>query len=584
MKRFLTLLLALAMLFALCACGGSDAPAAGGREENPETDEAMELYEKYRDILYALEEKNYSYATQKIAELAWEEEPKEEKAPIADLFNGTWYLGGIGDKQNPPETITLSADGKVTVGGDTLTWLENHSGDDYMSGWLLKDGVYTYAMRLQNDKEYVLPLVELCTVEKDGSNYFSDDYYGTYNSLPMAGLLMDSWSNLNEKDETMPSNFYVDRQYVRMNNNEIVWTVEESTDSKITIQIGDTHTLTAEKRDGRSFATLTEKATGNEAYYYEYESGYDRSWKEFIYPRAIQYLNDCLDDVQKNYTPGFSSYLKEESKSFSGNEAWKELYNIFAALGDYRDSAEYLARFTVLKDKYTHAERVRVDNMGNTSTNKTYEEFTYNALDQMVKGSSADLTANYGGYSNTNLYFFYDANGRLEKVQEGTGNSVSTVITLTYDAQGRVTGGDYKSNSQSHQLSYTYDAQGRLAENIVWNGSDRYKYTYTYDAAGRLTERVCWYGWNEPDYQRERYTVKYTYDASGNCTGFTQVNEYYDDWNKKFTLQETITMTYTNDAQGRPVSAVRTETNRNGESSYKSQTITYHYGDLYFFN
>ena len=138
-------------------------------------------------------------------------------------------------------------------------------------------------------------------------------------------------------------------------------------------------------------------------------------------------------------------------------------------MGDYRDSAEYLARFTVLKDKYTHAERVRVDNMGNTSTNKTYEEFTYNALDQMVKGSSADLTANYGGYSNTNLYFFYDANGRLEKVQEGTGNSVSTVITLTYDAQGRVTGGDYKSNVE--QL--LRENQKLVEANAPLNGAEK---------------------------------------------------------------------------------------------------------------
>jgi YD repeat-containing protein len=290
-----------------------------------------------------------------------------------------------------------------------------------------------------------------------------------------------------------------------------------------------------------------------------------------------------VEEQSENDTPGFWDYTVEEDVSYSGNAAWKRLYEMFTALGDYKDSAEIAGRFTILKDMYTGAENNRVDNMGNESTDREYELVKYNSQGQVTYSETRENFRLYGGYSYGELYFFYDETGRITKIQRGSGNNVSVVITPAYDDQGRMVSATYQSNDYNHELSYPYDAQGRLIENIVWNGSDRYWHTYTYDAAGNLVKDVYWYGWGS-NYQMYRYTVDYTYDAQGYLVKEVKVYESYSDYWDEYTLQKTYTWEYTNDAQGRPVRAQYTELDRDGSTSYASQTITYHYNDLYFFD
>jgi YD repeat-containing protein len=313
--------------------------------------------------------------------------------------------------------------------------------------------------------------------------------------------------------------------------------------------------------------------------------GYDRTWKEYVYPLAVKYLNECLDDLAQNRSVGFSSsYLEENSVSFSGNAAWKKLYELFTYLGDYKDSAQHAARFTILREKNAGAILTKVDNMGNTSTDKSYESYTYNVLDQVTFDYSRKAHVLFGCYQYSGLYFFYDDTGRISKVQVGTGNSISSVVTPSYDAAGRMVSANYKTNSYTHEFSYTYDAAGRLIENTVWANGDRYQYTYTYDTAGRVTQMVCWYGYSVPDYNNYRYTTTYSYDAAGFLVKEELVKESYSSWSDTFSLSGTETWVYTNDAQGRPVSAVYENLDRNGTSTYTSQTIEYVYTDLYFYN
>ena len=73
-----------------------------------------------------------------------------------------------------------------------------------------------------------------------------------------------------------------------------------------------------------------------------------------------------------------------------------------------------------------------------------------------------------------------------------------------------------------------------------------------------------------------------TYDENGFLIREDMVDAYYDSWSGTTTYRDTTTIIYTNDAQGRHISAERTSDASN--FNYKSYTITYNYEDLYFYN
>lgn len=565
MKRVVAMLLAAGMLLSLCACGAS---------------EGEKLYEKYAHIIDRLEAEDYIGVMQEVAILSNSGKEQEEKTPLSELFSGEWYLSNGEDKLNPPQKITLSADGTVTLDGTAMVWVERSRGDEYMSGYLLKGGVHTYGLELRQYHDDAVPYVQLWTLETNGQNFNTDDWVGGYYNDAMVGYLVNSWSNLDNNDQTMPRSFSVSRDVARINDTEYEWSATFSELGKLTAALGDTYTATVELRGEKPVMFLTENASGTTAAYYNYDRGLDRSWPEYIYPRAVKYLNECMEDVANNATPSFWSDLEENGENFSGNQAWKKLYETFTQLGNYKDSAELVGRFTILEQMCTGAKIARVDNLGNQSSGD-YEIFKYNAQGQMIRGQSEEIFRMYGAYENYNLYFFYDEAGRLSKVQQGSGNNISIVIAPTYDATGRMIGGDYQSNDYTHKLSYVYDDQGRLVENTVWGGSNRHQYTYTYDTEGRLVSQVRWYGWNSPEYKNYRYTTQFTYDGQGNLTEKVTVKEYYRSWEKTFEQQERTTITYTNDDQGRPISAsIKVESDDN---RYASQKVTYTYEDLYFF-
>lgn len=58
--------------------------------------------------------------------------------------------------------------------------------------------------------------------------------------------------------------------------------------------------------------------------------------------------------------------------------------------------------------------------------------------------------------------------------------------------------------------------------------------------------------------------------------------ETYKEYYGEIIYRDTTTMIYTNDAQGRHITAERTS-DENG-FNYQSYTITYNYEDLYFYN
>ena len=587
MKRILAMLLACVMLLALCACDSSGTSGEPGNAGGAYEDEVFMLFDKYDDIIYALENGEYTYAIQQIVQMS--NQGREDLTSMDQIFQAEWYPEKDIDRDVPAK-ITVSEGGAVEIDGKAYTFLLEYSSSEQLGGWLMEDGTCRYRVSVNFEDGWTAPYLTLHTARETPDGYRSEDWLATYYNDAMLPWLLVSWSRFGE-DESMPYHFYLDYDNIQLNDANLKWTVTASEGQNLTIDIDNgAYTAALELRGEQPLLTLTETATGNSACYYNSSLGYDKSWPEYIYIEAMEYLDDCLEEAAEGWTPTFNDYTVEipegESRPYyEGNAAWKRLHELFTALGDYKDSAEIAGRFTILKDMYTGASMLSVDNMGNESSNSTYEVMKYNALGQLVQGESWDISWMYGGYWSNTKYFTYDETGRISQIQQGSGNNVQWIVIPTYDSEGRMVGGTYKSNSYTHELSYTYDAQGRLIENIVWNDNYRYKHNYTYDASGKLVKDVYWYGYDETkDYKYNRYTVDYTYDASGYLTQRVITREYYSSWNDQFSVEETIAWVYTNDAQGRPVSAEYTNLDSKGESQYASRTITYHYDDLYFFD
>ncbi len=588
MKRLFAALLTAALLMSFCACGPSE-----------EEQEAIDLYEKYADIIDCLEdeeyleviwqmasqlkdEKDYYAVIQNMAQQINAGKEPEEQTPMGQVLIGQWYWGDGEDLEAGPVELAVGADGTVTVDGTTMTWLEKNCGDTDLSGYLLKDGVHTYYLTLNRQQEGVARLC-LYTVKNENGNIYGDQYVAEYYSHPMLRYLIRSWHNLDRNDQVMDSSFGFNTSDTHINDEQMTWSVTYEGDDSLTVDIGGAYSFTVELRGGLPFGTLRDTANGEEAYYYvnSPEFGPDSSWPEFIYPRAMKYLQQCQKDLENGYTPGFYDEIADRNHSteYRGSYAWQRLYELFSGLGDYRDSAELTARFTILEDRYVGAELLRVDQMGNESKQDNYETVTYNAQGQVTASKVEENFRLYGMTTGT-MYFFYDENGRVSKAQEMSGNNVYAIVTPAYDDQGRMVSGSYKSNKYSGELSYVYDDQGRLTENSVWSGSHRYQYTYTYGDQGRLASYVCLEGWNDPIRNYYQHTTTLTYDDQGRLA--SETTEKIDCIGGG--LDSTITLTYSYDDQGKLVSAARTQTDYKGNGSYASQTITYLYQDLYFFD
>ena len=602
MKKLLISLLCLGMLFCVAACGasedktdttvnddlndlgifGGDSGAASSSSDNSagaDSEEAMQaaLYRKYKDIIDRLENERYNDAVQLIAELSNQGKETGDKTPLEQLFNNVWYHYSKNDNYTLPETMSIN-NGEVTLGDTKYTFLEINSGNTYISGWLIKDGIKEYYIEANKGENDMVAVISIYVTKTVGTETQAGDSAGYYCNLPIVGELFPSWRNMDDKQKDLPSSFNFSRKLAYIDG-EYTWTIENITDTGLTVKVEDKYTVTLEKRGDKFVATLTDLTKNTVGYYYSNSHGYDRSWKEYIYPRAIQYLQECQNDLANGYTVSFTSHLAEESKSYSGNAAWREVYNIFVSLGDYRDSKEYADRFIILEDMYTSMAITTVDNMGNVR-NSTDVEMTYNSKGQLIETyGSWELYHLYGGNRYTTKYLTYDENGRVVTVREG---NVSSLVNLEYDANGRIISGTYKSNSYNQNLSYTYDSQGRLTQSIVWNGGDRYEFNYSYDAQGKLVEIVEWYGWGSTP-RRTRYTATFEYDAQGHLAKQTEVEENYSSYNDTFSYSGTVTWTYKCDEEGDLLSASVTEERSSGSVNWATKDYTYNYDDLYYF-
>lgn len=374
----------------------------------------------------------------------------------------------------------------------------------------------------------------------------------TAENIPMLSHGKDTvysrWYDLNGA-ASMPGSLFFEDAEVSLDSSKFAYTVSVNTDTEAKVQIGDKYTFAAEKRGELYFAVLTD-ANGNEEYYYALPYGYDRSWKEYVYPRAVSYAEKCLEAMANGENPTYYCELDERPSMPEGNDALKRLYEAFEFLGDYRDSAEYLARFTVLEDVYVGARSYSEYQTGNIagkqyiSVSKGVDYYPDGSLRTVLGDPLGDKL--YGGDGYDPLRYIYDENGRIAKVQTigdaqrrvDNGNSeiseweilyyadkVTKELTLVYDENGVLLSGRY---GDGREIIYRCDDQGRVVGNNTYFIEGVGQYSYTYDENGRLVQTVkdskSWLH----EYTESRTTITYEYDENGHLKKTRTVLEYPD--------------------------------------------------------
>ena len=545
------------------------------------------LYDKYKDIVDSFENQSFDKTVEVLLQLGESYRKQEEKTAIHACFAGTYYLGGTPNGvTDAPATLEITENG-VKINGEEYSLLEKASGTEELQYWLYKCGEPKYRLRLVKYKSYAVPEIDLTYAEIRNGWTTATNTIGYYYDSQLYEGLLGSWRPFASKSASGVANITIKKESVSFEapgTGSYPWEPVKNHDGTVTVKFNENATFTVEKRGDRYIGAL-DMGDGDVIYYYAYKFGYDFAWKEYVYVCAIDLLNECLEDVAAGNRVGFYDKTEEGNEYYYENDAWKRLCEIFTYLGDYKDSADYLSRFTVFESVYTRADKISVDSLDNRFEYEV-EEQAYNGLGKVASGNSEELFRLYGGSSN--LYFTYDETGKATTITDNSswGDTILARITLTYDAAGKVIGGEYRTNDESYPMSYVYDAADRLIENTVW-GSNGYRcqYTYTYDATGKLSEIAMWKGY-DPDngYKGWRETTTYTYDANGFVASKKVVQESYNEYNNTFTVDVTETYTYTCDASGRPISADYTWVHRIDGALNEKVTIVYTYSDLYFYN
>lgn len=144
----------------------------------------------------------------------------------------------------------------------------------------------------------------------------------------------------------------------------------------------------------------------------------------------------------------------------------REAYEAFASLGNYRDAAEQLSHFTVIRGALVGEEVHIVSDEGDILRGSA--SYTYGADGRAVSRSGFCRLDVYGWFEDFNYHYTYNASGWIERI-----DAVSASGTLSFSVE-------YSYNENGRPISELYsDSYGKTRE---------FRYDYTYVDATDSTE------------------------------------------------------------------------------------------------
>lgn len=478
---------------------------------------------------------------------------------------GPWYTPRDEDTQT---TVTLNEDGTCSINNETLNWTATYYDNDSCS---ISLSVYNseallYYISAERYDSGIFSMYVNATENGDGFSLYQN---------PMIEILLDYWNSFSY-DNLYPS-FYFYQDDCSVDGQDYLWSVISSEENKLVVSISEEGSAEAKYEATLTMEgeypqiSLLDRATGENWLYYSDDYGYDNANPEALYQLAIRNLG-VLEE-------GDSFYVEELDNWIRNNEGYTYVYNMFLSLGDYKDCAEYLARYSIYPNMLTGVDVEYTDNLGNKDDGYL-SRYSYDNNGKVIYASGSDIREQLcisSSYAYGDVYFEYDEAGVLSQILIGYSTTdLNARCTPSYDANGNMVSLLIKTNSGETTATYTYDDQNRLIQAIgpyTYSGEPQ-TITYTYDAAGQLVQMTkSWTDW----FVYEEVTA-YTY-ANG-ClkeavVTYTQTSEYSDP------TTITSTYTYTCDAEGRPLTV--SYTTDDPYYSYASQVRTYIYENLYVY-
>ena len=158
----------------------------------------------------------------------------------------------------------------------------------------------------------------------------------------------------------------------------------------------------------------------------------------------------------------------------------REAYAAFAALGDYRDAAEQLSRFTLVKGALT-GEEIHVIADGE-DTLRGSAEYSYGADGRALTRSGFCRLEKYGWFEDFDYHYSYDASGNVSRIDAlSRSGKVSFSLEYDYNENGRPIRELYSDSfgkTREFALSYTYidatdssESYTEVVESEMFNGN-----------------------------------------------------------------------------------------------------------------
>lgn len=310
-------------------------------------------------------------------------------------------------------------------------------------------------------------------------------------------------------------------------------------------------------------ATLTDQQSGQQTLYYNNYYGYDPANPEALYYKTINMVYE--------YANGYGIYTWEEDEYLDQDERLPYIYEKLTALEGYKQSQEFMDRFTIVPSKLTEVRQYNTDRLNNVS-DSWVAQYGYDENGTLIWARGEDVIEMYGvADAYDTQYFTYDTNGNIAEVEISWYCTVEAIGTPIYDTAGKLVGMNVQEADEEYTSVFTYDAEGRVIQLEIPETSSNYPFVfdYTYDDAGKLITKVKTFGYGG----RFTQTSNYIYNGD-ELVEIQKEWDYYDSYTENYT--------FTNDEQGRPLTALITTTDP--DVTYKSQELQYTYQDLYFFD
>lgn len=225
----------------------------------------------------------------------------------------------------------------------------------------------------------------------------------------------------------------------------------------------------------------------------------------------------AYDDLMKmisDYDKYKNIYAGDDLRYLYGGKAVQFLHQKLTEMKDYRDCAEYLSRFTEVKDKLLYLQLEEKSNSGKL-INSTTIDYEYDALGRVTATEHDEYMQMLGfgvldyeiGDSQYYIEISYGDDDRIEEIYYSFVTMLA-IVTPEYDEDGKIISMFHLQLEGDYTDEFTYDEEGRLI-NVLYN--DGYELNFQYNPDGTLSSSTI-----------ANVRTNYTYDADGNRTGWTR--------------------------------------------------------------